>query len=242
MTDDRSLERAARSFIEPGPTRAPEHAVEAALLLIQRTSQERDLRLPWRVTTMSSKLGVAAAAVFGVLLVGGLAFFAKPGATVGTAPSAVVASATPGPSVDDPAMARYQIARDAICATASEALNPLKLRFALVFDETLTRPQWNDWITALEQFADGYDGLVVRLDALTPQPELLAGHAANVQQIRDLTSMIRSVISELRQAVPDGSSTSLAHLQAARGIDSATDPISRTGFDWEAANGLGHCP
>ena len=48
MTDDRSLERAARSWIEAGPTRAPDRAVEAALLRIQTTPQERDLRVPWR--------------------------------------------------------------------------------------------------------------------------------------------------------------------------------------------------
>ena len=35
MTDDRSLERAARSWIEAGPTRAPERAVEAALSRIE---------------------------------------------------------------------------------------------------------------------------------------------------------------------------------------------------------------
>ena len=34
MTDDRSLERAARSFIEPGPIRALEAAVAAALLAV----------------------------------------------------------------------------------------------------------------------------------------------------------------------------------------------------------------
>ena len=50
MTDDRSLERAARSLIEAGPTRAPERAVEAALSRIQTTSQERGLRVPWRIT------------------------------------------------------------------------------------------------------------------------------------------------------------------------------------------------
>ena len=32
MTDDRSLERAARSWLESGPTQAPERAVEAASL------------------------------------------------------------------------------------------------------------------------------------------------------------------------------------------------------------------
>lgn len=73
MTDDRSLERAARSFIESGPTQAPERAVEAALLRIETTSQERNLRVPWRIT-MSIPARVAAAAVIGVLAIGGTLF------------------------------------------------------------------------------------------------------------------------------------------------------------------------
>ena len=73
MTDDRSLERAARSFIESGPTRAPERAVEAALSRIQTTSQERGLRVPWRIT-MTTPVRVAAAAVIGVLAFGGALF------------------------------------------------------------------------------------------------------------------------------------------------------------------------
>jgi hypothetical protein len=73
MTDDRSLERAARSFIESGPTRAPERAVEAALSRIQTTSQERGLRVPRRIT-MTTQARVAAAAVIGVLAIGGALF------------------------------------------------------------------------------------------------------------------------------------------------------------------------
>ena len=53
MTDDRSLERAARSWLEEGPTQAPEQPVDAALARIQTTSQERDLRIPWRLRTMN---------------------------------------------------------------------------------------------------------------------------------------------------------------------------------------------
>jgi hypothetical protein len=75
MTDDRTLERAARSWIEAGPTRAPDHAVEAALLLIQTTPQERGLRAPWRPNTMPTFARVAAAAVIGVLAIGGAFFF-----------------------------------------------------------------------------------------------------------------------------------------------------------------------
>jgi hypothetical protein len=76
MNDDRTLERAARSWLEAGPTEAPDHAVEAALLRIQMTHQERDVRVPWRAQFMfgiNSRLLVAAAvaiavAVGGVLL------------------------------------------------------------------------------------------------------------------------------------------------------------------------------
>ena len=76
MTDDRSLERAARSWIEAGPTQAPDRAVEAALLRIETTPQERDLRIPWRFAQMTTPARVAAAAVIGVLLVGGVLLYA----------------------------------------------------------------------------------------------------------------------------------------------------------------------
>ena len=79
MTDDRSLERAARSWIEAGPTQAPDRAIEAALLRIQTTSQERDLRIPWRLPKMTTPARVAAAAVIGVLAIGGAFYLISPG-------------------------------------------------------------------------------------------------------------------------------------------------------------------
>ena len=83
MTDDRSLERAARSWIEVGPTRAPSHAVDAALLRIETTPQERDLRIPRRFTVMPFSARVAAAALIGVLLVGGAVYMFSPGGRSG---------------------------------------------------------------------------------------------------------------------------------------------------------------
>ena len=71
MTDDRSLERAARSWLEVGPTQAPDRAVEAALLRIETTPQERDWHVPWRLPKMTTPARVAAAAVIGVLAIGG---------------------------------------------------------------------------------------------------------------------------------------------------------------------------
>ena len=79
MTDDRSLERVARSWLEAGPTEAPDRAVEAALLRIQTLPQERDLRIPWRLPKMTTPARVAAAAVIGVLAIGGALFVLRPG-------------------------------------------------------------------------------------------------------------------------------------------------------------------
>lgn len=99
MTDDRSLERAARSWIEAGPSRAPDHVVEAALLSIQTTPQERSLRAPWRLTTMPTTARVAAAAAIGVLVLGGaLLILGRQSPSVGNpppTPSATAASASP---------------------------------------------------------------------------------------------------------------------------------------------------
>jgi hypothetical protein len=63
MTDDRSLERAARSWLEEGPTQAPDSAVNAALSRIQTTRQDWDLRILWRLPTMSVSARVLAAGV-----------------------------------------------------------------------------------------------------------------------------------------------------------------------------------
>jgi hypothetical protein len=99
MTDDRSLERAARSFIESGPTRAPERAVEAALSQIETTSQERGLWVPWRIT-MTTPARVAASAVIGVLAIGGALFlFGRAGQpNVGGPDPSASPSASPSPS------------------------------------------------------------------------------------------------------------------------------------------------
>jgi len=99
MTDDRSLERAARSFIEAGPTEAPERAVEAALLRIESTPQERDLRIPWRFPPMTLPARIAAVAILGALLLGGaLSLFGGIGGSPVVAP-AVNPTATAPPSL-----------------------------------------------------------------------------------------------------------------------------------------------
>jgi hypothetical protein len=97
MTDDRSLERAARSWLEEGPTRAPDRPVEAALARIDTTRQERALPILWRFQIMrdSTRLATIAATV-AVVAIGGLylAGLGRP-----SDPGGSGATATPMPSV-----------------------------------------------------------------------------------------------------------------------------------------------
>jgi len=111
MTDDRSLERAARSWLEEGPTRAPERPVDAALARIQKTSQERGLLVPWRFPTVNPVIKVATAALAAVLAIGGFLYAfggtngvggpptPSPAPTITDAPTSPPAGATAAPFV-----------------------------------------------------------------------------------------------------------------------------------------------
>lgn len=108
MTDDRSLGRAARSWLEAGPSEAPDRAVEAALRAIQTTRQERDWHVPWRIRLMTQTTRLAAgAAAIAVVLIGGMLLL-RPGSSTevgGPSPSlSIVASPTavlPVPSLTE---------------------------------------------------------------------------------------------------------------------------------------------
>ena len=114
MNDDRSLERAARSWLEEGPTRAPDRPVDAALTRIQTTRQERDW-IPWRFPNMSPAIKLAGAAIVAVIAIGGSlylfgspsGFGGRPTLTPSAAPATPAATpsaaATPGPTPNDAA-------------------------------------------------------------------------------------------------------------------------------------------
>jgi len=102
MTDDRSLERAARSWLETGPTEAPDRAVEAALLRIQTTSQERDWNVPRRFQLMSTtaRLAAATAAIAVVAVTGAIVL--RPGSSnIAGQPTPTPSSTLPSASASD---------------------------------------------------------------------------------------------------------------------------------------------
>ena len=91
MNDDQAFERATSDWLEAGSDRTPPRVVDAVLLAVRSTPQERDLRIPWRTTVMPYPARIAAA--LAIVAVVGLAALNMlgPGPQIGSPP-------TPSPS------------------------------------------------------------------------------------------------------------------------------------------------
>ena len=104
MTDQRELDRLLGDYFVDGTNELADRVIDAALDQIDHTRQRRRLRAPWRFPTMSMPIRLAAAAVIGVLVVGGVYYVTRttqpsiggpgpspsagPTATAGTTPAA----------------------------------------------------------------------------------------------------------------------------------------------------------
>ena len=98
MSDDRNFERTARAWLELGPSDAPDHTVEAALLAIETTPQERTWLLPWR-HIVRTPLAIAATGVALVLVaIVGIAVLGSPKSGVGGTTASPTPSAAPSTS------------------------------------------------------------------------------------------------------------------------------------------------
>jgi hypothetical protein len=96
-TDDREFWLATTDWLEAGSDATPPEAVDAVLLAIKTTRQERVLRSPWRPIPMSAfaKIAIAAAAVVMVALAW---INLGPSNNVGTAPPAPTQTPAPTPT------------------------------------------------------------------------------------------------------------------------------------------------
>ena len=79
MTTDRELERLLGAFFVQGTNELADRVLDAALDEIDHTHQRRPLRASWRFSAMTMPTRIAAAAVIGMLTVGGTYFLAQPG-------------------------------------------------------------------------------------------------------------------------------------------------------------------
>lgn len=107
MNDQHDFERATTDWLEAGTDVTPPHVIDAVLLAVRTTPQERDLRVPWRtpiVNKLVIGLGAAAVVVIGISL--GAQFLGMPTNLGGPSaePSATVeASETAEPTVSQEA-------------------------------------------------------------------------------------------------------------------------------------------
>jgi hypothetical protein len=97
MTTDRDFDRIATAWLADGPEELPDRVMDAVVDEIHVTPQRHALRLPWRFPSMNTPARVAAAAVIGVLAIGGAVYVLQPGqAAIGGARP--TPSPTPSPS------------------------------------------------------------------------------------------------------------------------------------------------
>jgi hypothetical protein len=225
MSDDRSIERSARAWLELGPTHAPDHAVEAALRTIETTSQERDLRIPWRFTTMTMATRVAAAAVVGVLAIGGAAFLLRPttpdAATRPTA-SASVSSPSPAPSDALAQLQAYRAAVGAVCGSLTSIPDP----------KPSAAPA--EIVAFLQVTIARQNEEVAGLEAIQAPAALTTEHLADIQTLKDVTALLSHEI-ELVQANPP-------KMAEATAVDEATGSLNTLREQFAAKYALPPCP
>ena len=100
MTDQRELDRILGKFLADGADGVADRVIDAALDQIDHTPQRRVMRMPRRFQTMPTITRLAAAAVIGVLAVGGAFYLIKPSqATIGGPSPTPSATAGPTPTV-----------------------------------------------------------------------------------------------------------------------------------------------
>jgi hypothetical protein len=98
MNDDRAFERATRDWLESGSDRTSAATIDAVLLAIRTTPQERDLRIPWRSRNMSNLPRLAGIAAVVVLAVVAVNLFGRGLGPAANGTPSPEASRTPEPS------------------------------------------------------------------------------------------------------------------------------------------------
>jgi hypothetical protein len=112
MTEQRDLDRLLGAYFVDGTDEVADRVIEAALVQINHTKQRRRFRLPRRFPTMTMPNRIAAAAVIGVLAVGGAYYLSRPAQPAVGGPSPAPTTqlpATSSPAGGGSGSAHYEI-------------------------------------------------------------------------------------------------------------------------------------
>lgn len=141
MTDDRSLERAARTWLEDGPDAAPDRAVDAALERIETTRQERGPLVPWRNPFMTPAMKLAGVAVLVVAAVAGSLYI------FGSGPGGFGSGPQPSPTV-------HPTPTDELPATVEPTASPSATPFDA--DDPNSYVDWTTYTSEIHDLRIGY--------------------------------------------------------------------------------------
>jgi len=160
MIDDRTLERAARSFIEEGPTAAPPRVVEEALRLIDHIPQERDW-IPWRFPNMfnPARIAVLVAVIGAIVLGGAFLVLRQPSSRVGNPDPCASPASTPIPTATG-------ITDSDLRVTFTSVVHGYSVRIPCGWTASPATTTWaGDAPDATAEFMDRLQGTTVRLVA-----------------------------------------------------------------------------
>jgi hypothetical protein len=117
MNDERGFDRAVTRLMDGGSDATPPEVIDAVLLAVRSTPQERDLRVPWRTPRMSRfvAFGFGIAAVIVISLFAGAQLFGSArnvgsGGEPSPTPEASATEPSPSPSVAGSAFPRTECA------------------------------------------------------------------------------------------------------------------------------------
>ncbi len=219
-------------WLETDPDHAPAEVLRTVESALPSIPQRRALRLPWRNLPMNKLVPIGATILLlAALGAGAIAVGSRPSTTTPTpaptVPAAVEASTSPGVTA-----LGYIAARDKVCKAATARAEPVKARYEPLYDNEATAAQKDDAIAGVRDFVTLASQFTDELAALEAPPELVAEHAANVANYRDILILIRRSL-----ALHDEGKT-----EEALAVDLATNGIARQMEAFEGRHGLTPCP
>jgi hypothetical protein len=230
MNAGRDVERLIAGWLdEEAAPRAPDRILDSARSSISRTGQRR-LVVAWREPMYVTPIRLTGIAAVLAAAIVGAAWFGRmsaPAGGVGGQPAP-----TPSQIAQVVSLESYREARDAICHKYVPEADALKAQLSGITDPGLPQSERAAKVDALRQLAEQGDAFVAELAELEVPDALVAEHAANLANYRDIMALIRRVAGLV----------TTGDLAGAAAVDAATDPVAGAIGAYERKYRLVDCP